>query len=287
MRYEGAIYRPPSEAYSLLIQVTVGCSHNKCTFCSMYKDKQFKIRDFNEIEEDIINFNNKEMVEKVFLCDGDALVLPTEQLIRILELIKENFPNNTRVSSYATFQDIQRKSLEELKTLYNLGLTLIYLGAESGSDKVLQDINKGINTQEMVSAAKKAKEAKMKLSIMIISGLGGQYLYHEHALASANLLNEIDPDYFGLLSLMVQEGTKLYDDVQDGVFKLISPEQSVDEIATIISNLNLTNCLFSSNHISNYLYLKGRLPQDKQRLLNEIEYYKNNTELLNTKNKRL
>lgn len=287
MRYEGAIYRPPSEAYSLLIQVTVGCSHNKCTFCSMYKDKQFKIRDFNEIEEDIINFNNKEMVEKVFLCDGDALVLPTEQLIRILELIKENFPNNTRVSSYATFQDIQRKSLEELKTLYNLGLTLIYLGAESGSDQVLHDINKGINTQEMISAAKKAKEAKMKLSIMIISGLGGQHLYHEHALASANLLNEIDPDYFGLLSLMVQEGTKLYDDVQDGVFKLISPEQSVDEIATIITNLNLTNCLFSSNHISNYLYLKGRLPQDKQRLLNEIEYYKNNTELLNTKNKRL
>lgn len=287
MKYEGAIFRPPSEANSLLIQVTVGCSHNKCTFCSMYKDKHFKIRDINEVKNEIINFENKEAVNRIFLCDGDALVLPTEQLVEILQLINKHFPNNTRVSSYATFQDLSNKTLDELTLLYDLGLTLIYLGAESGSDKVLKRVNKGITTKEMIIAAHKAKKAKMKLSVMIISGLGGQELFEEHALESANLLNEINPDYFGLLSLMVQPNTKLFEEVKHGLFNLITPEQAVNEIELIISKLHLTNCLFSSNHISNYLYLKGKLPQDKNRLLNEIDYYKNNMQLLNTTNKRL
>ncbi|MDF9867509.1 radical SAM superfamily enzyme YgiQ (UPF0313 family) [Bacilli bacterium PM5-3] len=281
MNYEGAIFRPPSEAYSLLLQVTIGCSHNECTFCSMYKDKKFRIRELSNIIEDIQSFQNKMIVEKVFLCDGDALVLPNKILVEILKEIKNNFPNCRQVSSYATFQDVERKSISELKELYDNGLTLLYLGAESGSDEVLKRVNKGISAKDMVLASKKAKEAKMKLSVMIISGLGGQELFNEHALASAKLINEIDPNYFGLLSLMVEPSTKLYQQVQNKEFLIISPLQTVEEVKTIVSNLNLTNCIFSSSHVSNYINLKGTLPNDKNRLLQEIDYYLNNPKMLN------
>ncbi|MDL2211434.1 B12-binding domain-containing radical SAM protein [Erysipelotrichaceae bacterium OttesenSCG-928-M19] len=273
MKYEGIIYRPPSEARSLLIQVTIGCSHNKCTFCSMYQDKQFRIRKLEDILNDIDEIVDKESITKVFLCDGDALVVPTNDLIVILKKIKQQLPNVKQVSSYATFQDIQRKSLAELTLLYENGLTLLYLGAESGLDLVLNNINKKISAQEMIEASKKAQAAKMKLSIMIIVGLGGKALSREHAQASATLLNHINPDFVGLLTLMIIETTPLYQQVQENKFIPLTPRESIEEIRIIIENLEITNCLLSSSHISNYLNIKGYFREDKAKVLNEIDNF--------------
>lgn len=281
MRYEGDIYRPPSEANSLLIQVTIGCSYNKCTYCSMYSDKQFRIRDFEEIKEDILNFPYKDRVDKVFLCDGDALVIPTDKLIDILVLIKENFKNVTRVSSYATFQDVQRKSVEELKQLKELGLDLVYLGAESGSDKVLEKVNKGVTSSEMIQACDKLHAANVDISVMILSGLGGQELFNEHAIESARLINAINPKFFGLLAVVVQENTPLYEEMLQNKFHEINSKQALEELGIIISNVNVENCFFSSNHVSNYVFLKGNLSQDKERLLKEIKQYQDNADKVN------
>lgn len=281
MRYEGDIYRPPSEANSLLIQVTIGCSYNKCTYCSMYSDKQFRIRDFEEIKEDILNFPYKDRVDKVFLCDGDALVIPTDKLIDILVLIKENFKNVTRVSSYATFQDVQRKSVEELKQLKELGLDLVYLGAESGSDKVLEKVNKGVTSSEMIKACDKLHAANVDISVMILSGLGGQELFNEHAIESARLINAINPKFFGLLAVVVQENTPLYEEMLQNKFHEINSKQALEELGIIISNVNVENCFFSSNHVSNYVFLKGNLSQDKERLLKEIKQYQDNADKVN------
>ena len=281
MKYEGNIYRPPSEARSLLLQVTIGCSHNKCTFCSMYQDKQFRVRELSDIFNDIETFKHKELVNKVFLCDGDALVLPTNTLLKILSKIKEEFINCQQISSYATFKDVNNKTSEELKQLYENGLNLLYLGAESGSDEVLRRINKQITAKEMIEAAKKAKEAKMKLSVMIISGLGGQELFLEHAIESAKLISAIDPEYFGLLSLMIEPKTILYQQVQNKEFIPLIPNQLIEEVKIMVTKIELTNCLFSSAHISNYLNLKGVLNKDKERLQAEIDYYIDNPEMLN------
>lgn len=287
MRYEGLIYRPPSEANSLLIQVTVGCSHNKCTFCSMYKEKQFKIRDLKEVKEDIINFQHKENVNRVFLCDGDALVLPTKQLIEILDLINKYFKNCQRVSCYATFKDILNKSNEELKLLKEHGLDLVYLGAESGSDKVLENVKKGVSVNDMKEASIKLHDANIEMSVMIISGLGGQELFKEHAYDSAMLINMIKPKYFGLLSLMVQNNTPLYEDIESNKFSLISPIQALEELKIMLNNIDIEDCFFSSNHVSNYVYLKGNLSKDKMRLLEEIKYYEKNMNKMNLYNKSL
>lgn len=283
MEYEGAIYRPPSEAYSLLIQVSVGCSHNQCTFCSMYKDKQFKIKPIQQVIAEIENYQYKDQVEKVFLCDGDALVLPFEQLKTILQKIKENFKNVKRISSYATFQDIENKDIEQLKQLQDLGLDLLYLGAESGNDQILQNIKKGLTFKRMVEAGLKAKAAGFKLSIMLISGLGSTTLSQQHAIDSGKLISAINPEYCGLLTLMLQQGTPLYQDYLNGDFKVLDPRQTIIETKTLIENINATHCYFTSAHASNYFNLKGYLNQDKERLLAELDYYLNNQDSLRTK----
>jgi len=273
MKYQGNIYRPPSEARSLLIQVTIGCSHNKCTFCNMYLDKQFQIRNIDEIIQEIESFPYKEMVDKVFLCDGDALVLKTKDLLLILDTIKQHFPNLVRVSTYSTFQDLNRKSLEDLTALKQAGLSLLYLGAESGSDTILKAVIKDSMHDDMIKGALKAKEAGFKLSVMFISGLGGQALSKEHAIESAKLASAIDPDYLGLLSLMIEPGTKLYQEVQEGTFIPLTPRQVVEEMKLFVQHLHLSHCLFSSVHASNYINIKGELNHDKERLLKEIDYY--------------
>lgn len=272
MRYEGSIYRPPSEAYSLIIQATIGCSHNRCTFCSMYKDKNFRIRPVEETLADIEESRNHyRSVNRVFLADGNALAMKTNDLKRILKKIREIMPECERVGIYSSPKDILRKTDEELMELKSLGLTIAYMGLESGSDGILKSIKKGVTSQEMIEAGKKLKGSGIKLSITLISGIGGKAGWKEHALESARVLNEIDPDYLGLLTLLVEPETEMEQQLQKGLFELMGPREVMKETRLLIEKLNLSNCVFRSNHASNYYALAGTIPQDRQRLLQEID----------------
>ncbi|NLK43200.1 MAG: B12-binding domain-containing radical SAM protein [Tissierellia bacterium] len=272
MRYEGSLYRPPSEAYSLIVQATIGCSHNKCTFCSMYKDKKFRIRDTEEIIEDFkIGRERYRYVKRIFIADGDALAIKTTELKKILTFIKENFPECERVGIYGSPKAILSKSLDELKDLYSLGLGIVYLGVESGSENILKMINKGVSRDEMVEAGKRIVESGIKLSITLISGIGGKEYTLEHAKESAKIINEINPHYVGLLTLIVEEGTSLYEDIQTGKFQLLSPKEILLETREMVLDLEVDKCIFRSNHASNYISLRGTLPQEKDLILLQIE----------------
>ena len=272
MKYEGNIYRPPSEAYSVIIQVSIGCSHNQCTFCGMYKDKAFRMRGLEEIFKDLsLARETYREVKKIFLADGNALTMPKGHLERILLEIKRLFPECERVSAYSAPRDILGKSLEELKEIKDLGLQLLYLGVESGSDRILEKINKGVRKKEMIAAGKKAVSAGFKLSVTVISGLGGRELWQEHAVETAEVINGIQPHYFGLLTLLIQEGTPLYDAVEKGEFQLQGPKEVLEETRRMIEHLELNNTVFRSNHASNYLALKGNLSRDKEALLENID----------------
>ena len=272
MRYEGAVYRPPSEAYSLIIQATIGCSHNKCTFCNMYKEKRFRMRSLTEIIEDLeMARKSYRHIKRIFLADGDALALKTDYLKQILIKIRELFPECERVGIYSAPKDILRKTKEELKELHELGLGIAYLGIESGSEQILKTINKGVTSEHMIEAGKKMVESGIKLSVTLISGLGGQELWEEHAIESARVVNEINPHYLGLLTLMVEPEVEMYQDIRSGKLKLLTPEQVMLETQLLIENLNVKGCVFRSNHASNYIPLEGTLPQDKERLLNQIK----------------
>lgn len=279
MIYDEPLYRPPSEAYSLIIQVTIGCSHNKCSFCGMYKSKKFRIRSksdiFRDLEEMAARYNK---VRRIFLADGDALVLKTQDLKDILLKIKELFPYCERVGIYATPNDILRKSPEELKSLNEYGIGIVYLGIESGSDKILKDISKGADSKDMIEAGKRIVNSGIKLSVTLISGLGGKDGREEHARESAKVINEINPDYLGLLTLIIEPGTRMYDLVQEGTFKLLSTEEVALETQMLIQNLELRNCVFRSNHASNYFSLEGTLPHDKSKLLKQLDVVLNNIE---------
>lgn len=272
MRYEGAVYRPPSEAYSLIVQATIGCSHNKCTFCSMYKEKKFRIRSTEEIIEDLrAGRNYYKRVERIFLADGDALIIKTRELVNILKAIKEIFPECERVGIYGSPRSILLKSTEELIQLKNLGIGIIYLGLESGSDNILKKVNKGVDSRQAIEAGKRVNESGIELSVTVISGLGGKDDSEEHAIESARVLSEMNPDYIGLLTLMLQEGTQFYEDVRTGKFEVLTPEEVLIETRTLVQGLNVDNCVFRSNHASNYVSLRGTLMQDKQLILNQIE----------------
>ncbi|MDD3705151.1 MAG: radical SAM protein [Clostridiaceae bacterium] len=279
MIYDEPLYRPPSEAYSLIIQVTIGCSHNKCSFCGMYKSKKFRIRSksdiFRDLEEMAARYNK---VRRIFLADGDALVLKTQDLKDILLKIKELFPYCERVGIYATPNDILRKSPEELKSLNEYGIGIVYLGIESGSDKILKGISKGADSKDMIEAGKRIVNSGIKLSVTLISGLGGKDGREEHARESAKVINEINPDYLGLLTLIIEPGTRMYDLVQEGTFKLLSTEEVALETQMLIQNLELRNCVFRSNHASNYFSLEGTLPHDKSKLLKQLDVVLNNIE---------
>ena len=208
MNYDGMIYRPPSEAYSLILQVTVGCAHNHCTFCTMYKEKSFHVKPLREVEEDLKEarsyYGNRSL--RIFLADGDALVLSQEKLCTILRLCRQYFPKTERITSYGTAQDILRKSKEELQELHELGLDMIYLGAESGSPEILEHIHKGVTVEEYVRAAERLRGTGIRLSVTLISGLGGQKMLEEHAVASAKLITAMKPDYLGFLTLLLEPG---------------------------------------------------------------------------------
>lgn len=271
MRYEGSVYRPPSEAYSLIIQATIGCSHNQCTFCSMYKDKKFRIRKLEEVEKDLeMARDHYKRVKRIFLADGNALALETQDLKKILLKIQSLFPECERVGIYSAPKDILRKSVEELSELHELGLGIAYLGVESGSDEILKDIKKGVTAEEMIKAGQHIMKSEIKLSITLISGLGGKEKWMKHARESAKVINAIDPDYLGLLTLLIQPGTEMYEAVQSGSFQLLKPKEVIMETKELIENLNVQNCVFRSNHASNYVALAGTLPQDKEKLLAQL-----------------
>ncbi len=274
MNYEGTVYRPPSEASSLIVQVTIGCSHNSCTFCSMYRSKQFRIKDVSRIKDELREFRQMyRTVKRIFLADGDAFILKTEDLIEVLNEIRTLFPECERVSSYATPKDILNKSQDEIKKLQKNGLKLLYMGIESGSDKILLQINKGVTAKEIVVAGQKAIEAGMQLSATLISGIGGTVNSRDHAIDSAKVISEINPHYVGLLTLMVEEDTEMYDKIKSSEMILLSPKEVMLETYEFISNLEVSDCLFRSNHASNYVPLGGNLNRDKEKMLKELQTY--------------
>ncbi len=273
MRYEGSIYRPPSEAYSLLIQVTIGCSHNECTFCTMYKDKRFRVRALNEVIEDLYSARTAyRRVDKIFLCDGDALCLSNKKLIPILNKIKELFPECARVGVYARAGDVLRKSEDELKELKDSGVGILYIGAESGSDKVLKIINKGETSKSLIEGVKKAENAGIKTSVTFISGIGGKELWREHAIETGKMIGEMGASYVSLLTLMIDRASSIYSDIASGKFEVLSADEVLAETYLMLENANPERtCIFRSNHASNYFALRGDLPADRQKMMSQIK----------------
>ena len=271
MRYFGSVYRPPSEARSLIVQVTYGCSHNTCAFCSMYKAKKFTLRPMEEILEDFrLARQAYSKVGRIFLADGDALIRPAADLERILEVIAELFPECERVTCYASPSSIHKRTPEELKRLRERNLTMVYMGLESGCDEVLKRMRKGHTAADIVAAGQKINAAGIDLSVTAISGLGGVELWREHAMDTAAALSAMKPAYIGLLTLMVEPGTPLYDWVEKGQFQLLDSHQVLEETALVVAQLDCEGAVFRMNHASNYLTLKGTLNEDKQALLKRI-----------------
>jgi radical SAM superfamily enzyme YgiQ (UPF0313 family) len=273
MRYEGAVFRPPSEAGSYLIQITYGCSHNKCTFCASYLDKPFRIRPEEEVLEDIAmaEVSLGPGVRRVFLCDGNALILKMDRLERILDRLDEAFPELQRVGAYANARDILKKSPEELRTLKEKKLGILYLGLESGSDEILADIDKGATAEEMTRAVRHAEENGLKTSVILILGIGGRAKSREHAEASARVANAMNPRFLSCLMLMLVPGTPLHEKHRRGEFETLSPEELLLELRILVEGLDLGGTVFRANHASNYLPLGGRFPKDKKSILAQID----------------
>lgn len=272
MHYEGNIIRPPSEANSILLQVTVGCSRNKCTFCGSYQGERFKIKPDNIIMEDIafaVDYCKNQ--RRVFLCDGDALIIPQKRLMNILTRIEEQLPWVTRVGVYANAKSIAMKSSEELKQLREHKLGIAYMGLETGDDITLKEINKGADSEEMIRMGKKIREAGIKLSVTVILGIAGKERSDIHARETGRVLSAIDPEYVGALSLMLIPGTPLFNDYQAGKFPLLTPEEMLGELRTMVAATNLSQGLFHANHASNYLPIKARMPKDKEKTLTLID----------------
>ena len=272
MHYEGNIIRPPSEANSILLQVTVGCSRNKCTFCGTYRDERFRIKPDSIIMEDIeFAAQYCKRQRRVFLCDGDALIIPQKRLMKILQAIEKKLPWVTRVGAYANAKSLEMKTHEELKTLNDHGLGIVYMGLETGDDVTLKNINKGANSAKMIAMGRKAKKAGMKLSVTVLLGIAGRQRSRIHAEETGRVLSAMDPDYVGALSLMLIPGTPLYDDMQSKNFALIDPDEMLVELKAMIAATNLSRGLFHANHASNYLPIRARLPKDKEKTIMLID----------------
>ncbi len=272
MHYEGNCIRPPSEANSILLQVTVGCSHNKCTFCGTYPDKRFRIKDDRIILSDIlVAAKHMKKQDRVFLMDGDALIIPHKRLMWILDGIKEHLPWIRRVGAYANTKSIKMKYPEELTELRGNGLGILYLGVESGDEEIRKKIRKGASAQVVITMGRKVKEAGMKLSVTVLLGVAGRKRSLEHARATGELLSAMDPNYVGALTVMLIPGTPLYDDCRGGEFQLPDEKGLLLELREMIVHTHLSRGLFLSNHASNYLPVKARLPRGKQAALGQID----------------
>ncbi|WP_195972331.1 radical SAM protein [Clostridium thermobutyricum] len=287
--YDMPLYRPPSEANSLIIQATLGCSHNKCSFCSMYKGKKFTIKPLEQIKEEILEFRKiYTYVQKIFIADGDALIIPMNDLRELLKFIKNTFKECTRVTMYASPKSIRLKTIDELRELKNLGLEMVYMGIESGSEEILKDINKGATRDEIIQAGKKIKESDIKLSATIISGIGGKEKTNLHAKDTGSIISIIKPNYVGVLSLMIEKNTEIEEKVKNYELEILSSFEILKEIKEILKNINTDEkIIFRSNHASNYVSLKGNLPIDKDRLIEDIDWCIENSYIKNEKNRSL
>jgi len=272
MNYEGMIIRPPSEANSILLQVTVGCSHNKCTFCGTYKGVRFKIKDEAIIDKDIqYAAENFPFLRRLFITDGDALILPQPRLTGILTRIREKMPWIQRVGLYGNAKSILRKSLEELQELRDLGLGIVYLGLESGDAQVLREIRKGVSPERMIEAGQKIRAAGIKLSVTALLGIAGPERSLQHARATGQVLSAMDPNYVGVLTLMILPNTELGDKSERGEFHLMQLPGLLRELREMLFYTDLTRGLFLSNHASNYLALKVKMPSEKDKALALID----------------
>jgi len=265
------IFRPPSEADSLILQVTVGCSYNRCTFCGAYQGKSFRVKTFDEVKEDIDEVCAYGVsIPRVFLADGDALAIPQEQLINILSTLKTRVRGLERVGIYANARDILRKSVDELKELKALNLGIIYLGLESGNREVLRRIKKNATVDRMIRAAKRVKESGILLSVTVLLGIGGVELSQAHAEDTGKVLSQMDPDFVGALSLIVVPGTPIEKEIKTGRLVLPTPFALIQELETMVLHSEFTQCFFASNHASNYLPLRIRMPEEKKEALQKI-----------------
>jgi radical SAM superfamily enzyme YgiQ (UPF0313 family) len=271
MNYEGMIFRPPSEADSLILQVTVGCSYNRCTFCGAYQGKSFRIRRFEEIQEDVDEASSyRSQIQRVFLADGNALAMPQRELQRILEYVKLRLNRVERVGIYANAKDILRKDVEDLRALKNLGLGILYLGLESGNPEILKRIKKNATVDQLIRAGRRVKESGILLSVTVILGIGGVEKSQDHASDTGKVLSDMDPDYVGALSLMVVPGTPIEKEIETGKLVLPTPFGMIQELETMIEHCDFTQCFFASNHASNYLPLRVRMPEEKEDALRRI-----------------
>lgn len=273
IHYEGTIWRPPSEAGSLIVQATIGCAHNQCTFCTMYKDKKFRIRSVEEIKQDIAYAGKTygRQIRKLFLADGDALSMPTKDLLLVIAYAKEQMPWLISISSYGTALDVIHKGENELKELKEAGLSMVYMGAESGDETILKEIRKGITKQQLIEAGKLLKQAGILNSLTLISGLGGRKFLKEHAVNSAHLISEIKPEYLGFLTLMIEEEAVLYKKIKAGEMELLQPEDVMEEMRLFLEHVDSEGTVFRSNHASNYVMLKGTLNKDRDLMLAQVK----------------
>ena len=273
MRYEGTVYRPPSEANSLLIQATIGCPHNKCSFCSMYKQSAFKVRSVEEIKEDLSAARQYygEYIESLFFPDGNTIIMKTAQLVDIFSYARKLFPHLQRITVYGSARFVNKKSIAELQQLKDAGLSRIHTGMESGDDVTLQRIHKGTNAAEIIEAGLKLKKVGIDTSEYYLVGIGGQDRWREHALESARVLSEFSPDYIRLRTFVPIPGTPIYEDYRQGVFKLLSPHEALREIELFITNLHCQGSRVLSDHVSNYWNIEGRIPDDREEMLTSIQ----------------
>ncbi|WP_457591033.1 radical SAM protein [Geoglobus sp.] len=278
--YDMPLFRPPSEARSLIVQATIGCSHNRCTFCGMYKMKKFRVKQVEEIKRELEMFRSYYGdVRRIFLADGNAMCMRTEDLVEVLRYARSLFPSLERISAYATPMDLLEKSVDELRWLRKEGLSLVYLGVESGDDRILEEIRKGVSSTEMIEAGKKAIRAGMTLSITAITGLGGKDRSFEHAKNTAELLNRMQPHYTAFLTLMIVENTSLYMRLKKGEFRPLNQFEILRELRWVIEDLNYRT-VFRANHASNYLPIRANLPEDKEEVLRLIDYAMDHPEVL-------
>ncbi|PVU71854.1 radical SAM protein [Acidilobus sp. SCGC AC-742_E15] len=280
MRYEEPVFRPPSEAYSLIIQATIGCSHNKCTFCGMYRGKRFRIRDLEEIKEDILlSKDYYGEVKRIFLADGNALAMPTNSLLEILDFAFEVYPELERVTAYASPNDLLEKTDEEIRELAERGLKMVYLGVETGDDELLREIRKGATAEEMIAAGRKAIDNGMLLSVTILIGIGGKERSYRHAKETAKVINAMEPHYTAALTLMLVPRTPLYRQYEKDLFHPLDKIETLQELRWLIEDIDCRT-VFRSNHASNYLPIRGNLPEDKDDILKLIDYSIKNPRIL-------
>ena len=273
MHYEGDVYRPPSEAYSLIVQLTIGCARNTCTFCNMYKNKKFRIRPLEDVVADLEECAALygSQVKRIFMADGDAMIVKTEVLLYVLERCFALFPRLERVSAYAAPKDVLAKTPGELRALRQAGLTIAYMGLESGDDVVLENVRKGATSSEITEAGIKLREAGIAVSITAISGLGSEARMEDHAIHTAAVISKIKPEYASLLTLMVHPAAPLWKDIQTGAFKLLTPEQIMAETRLFLEHIDSEGTVFRSNHASNYVALAGTFNRDIPVILRQID----------------